>query len=384
MEFGWTKAEEEFRTRIQEAFATHARPGWTHHDRDMPTIKDRDDSIAFCQALADEQLLTPHWPEEYGGRSASGWEQAILGEEAWGSGEPRGPQYMNVNWIGPAIIYAGTQEQKDYHLSRIGKGNVLWCQGFSEPDAGSDLASMRTAAVRDGDDYVINGQKCWTSYAHRAEFCFLLCRTDPKAERHAGISIFLVPMDTPGIEVREIPSPYAAHLVHEVFFTDVRVPESCRLGPENKGWQTIMTVLANERAGWVTHENAFRRLDTLLEHPDVDPTNPDVSATAGRAYAMAEATKVLNFLAIDERENTEHGKARTIAPVGQAALGLLEPAVGWAIHEISGMESLDPDSIAGRSMVSMTASPIAAGAIEIQFNLIAKQTLQLPKEGRPA
>lgn len=381
MEFGWTDTEEEFRTQVQGAFATHARPGWTHHDRDMPTPKERDEAMAFCQALAAEGLLTPHWPTEFGGRAASGWEQAILGEEAWGSGEPRGPQYMNVNWIGPAIIYAGTEEQKNYHLTRIAKGDVLWCQGFSEPDAGSDLASLRTAAVRDGDDYVINGQKCWTSYAHEAEFCFLLCRTNPKAERHSGISIFLVPMTTPGIEVREIPSPYAEHLVHEVFFTDVRVPDGCRLGPENEGWAIITKVLANERAGWVTHENALRRLDRVLDSEWVDVGDPDTSASAGRAYAMAEATRMLNFLAIDERENDEPGKRRSIAPVAQAALGLLEPAVGWAIHEISGNEALDPDSIAGRSMVSMTASPIAAGAIEIQFNLIAKQTLQLPREG---
>lgn len=381
MEFGWTDKEEQFREQVQRAFAKYARPGWTHHDRDMPTPQDRDDSIAFCQALAGEQLLTPQWPEEYGGRSASGWEQAILGEVAWGAGEPRGPQYMNVNWIGPAIIYAGTEEQKEYHLSRIGQGNVLWCQGFSEPDAGSDLASLRTAAVRDGDEYVINGQKCWTSYGHEAEFCFLLCRTDPDAERHSGISIFLVPMDTPGIEVREIMSPYAEHLVHEVFLTDARVSADCRLGPENEGWSIITEVLANERAGWVTHENAVRRLDKVLSRPLVDTDDPDTSAAAGRAYAMAEATRMLNFLAIDERENDTPGKRRAIAPVAQAALGLLEPAVGWAIHEISGNEALDPDSTAGRSLVSMTAGPIAAGALEIQFNLIAKQTLGLPKEG---
>lgn len=381
MEFGWSEDEQRFRSQIQDAFRKYARPGWTHHNRDMPDPRDRDDSIAFCQALAADGLLTPQWPVEYGGRAVSGWEQAILGEEAWGSGEPRGPQYMNVNWIGPAIIYAGTQEQKDFHLSRIGSGDVLWCQGFSEPDAGSDLASLRTAAVRDGDGYVINGQKCWTSYGHYAEFGFVLARTNPEAERHSGISIFLVPMDTPGIEVREIPSPFAKHLVHEVFFTDVHVPETCRLGPENEGWQIITTVLANERAGWVTHENAIRRLDSLLSRSSVDASDPDVAAAAGKAYAMAEATRMLNYLAIDERENDQPGKTRAVAPVAQAALGLLEPAVGWAVHEISGLETLDADSMAGQSLVGITASPIAAGSLEIEFNLIAKQTLGLPKEG---
>jgi alkylation response protein AidB-like acyl-CoA dehydrogenase len=381
MEFGWSAEEDEFRAQVRSAIAEHAPSEWSHWDRQIATEERRDQSVELCQALAREGLLTPQWPEEYGGRSASGWEEAILGEEAWGAGEPRGPQYMNVNWIGPSIMLAGTQEQKDYHLARIGKGDVLWCQGFSEPDAGSDLASLRTAAVRDGDDYVINGQKVWTSYAHFAEFCFLLCRTDPTAERHAGISIFLVPMNGPGIEVREIPSPYAPHLVHEIFFTDARVPASCRLGEENQGWGIITSVLANERAGVARHEDALRVLDELLDRPWVDTDSPDTRAAAGEGYAIAEATRMLNYLAIDEREHDQPGRVRTAAPVAQAGLGLLEPAVNKAVQEISGLEGLQADSVASLTLMKATASPIAAGALEIQFGLIARHSLGLPKEG---
>ena len=153
----------------------------------------------------------------------------------WRIGEPRSSQYMNVNWVGPTIMAYGTPEQKALHLPRISAGNAFWCQGFSEPEAGSDLVSLRTLAIRDGDDYVINGSKIWTSYVNYAEHCFLIVRTDPTSKRHQGISVLLVPMQTPGIEVREIPSVVGDRYFFEVFFSDARVPVSCRLGPENAG-----------------------------------------------------------------------------------------------------------------------------------------------------
>ena len=142
---------------------------------------------------------------------------------------------MNVNWIGPAIMRFGSDAQKAEHLPRISSGSVLWCQGFSEPEAGSDLVALRTLALRDGNEYVINGTKIWTSYVENAEFIFLLVRTDPNSTRHKGVSVLLCPVDTPGIEVREIPSVVGARYFHEVFFTDARVPTSGLLGPEGEG-----------------------------------------------------------------------------------------------------------------------------------------------------
>src|SRR6185369_9767188 len=157
----------------------------------------------FCRKLGERGWLVPAWPKEYGGGGVTAWQQAIVSEEMWAHGEPRGPQYMNVNWVGPTIMRYGTDEQKRAHLPKMAMGDVLWCQGFSEPNAGSDLASLQTRAVRDGERYVVNGQKIWTSYCKNAEFCFLMVRTGSEP-RHRGISVLLVPMNTPGIEVREI------------------------------------------------------------------------------------------------------------------------------------------------------------------------------------
>ena len=206
MDLDWTEEQATFRAVLRGVIAANIRPGWTLEHRDMPEPADVDAVKQFCRALGDHGLLTPHWPAEYGGRDAGPWEQAIISEETWAAGEPRGGQYMNTNWIGPALMAFGTEEQKQLHLPPISRGEVNWCQGFSEPDAGSDLAALATSAVRDGDSYIVNGQKIWTSYAHAAEFCFLLVRTDPDVPKRSGISILLVPMGTPGIEVRDIPT----------------------------------------------------------------------------------------------------------------------------------------------------------------------------------
>src|SRR3984885_7694702 len=172
---------------------------------------------------------------------------------------------MNVNWIGPAVNRLGSAEQQEQYLGAIGRGEAMWCQGFSEPDAGSDLSALRTSAVRDGDVYIVNGQKIWTSYAHAADYCFTLVRTASTENPRRGISILLVPMELEGIEVREIPTLGVRHLVHEVFFRDVAVPVEFRLGNENDGWEIIRTLLANERAQNSRHSAVDSSLDQLVD-----------------------------------------------------------------------------------------------------------------------
>ena len=260
----WTADETAFRNALRASIEANIRPGWTLDDRDMPEPDDVEAVKSFCAALGSDGFLTPHWPAEHGGRQASPWEQLIISEETWRVGEPRGGQYMNTNWIGPALMAYGTPEQQAQHLPPISRGEVNWCQGFSEPDAGSDLAALRSRAVRDGDSYIVNGQKIWTSYAHAAEWCFLLVRTDPESPKREGITILLVPMDTAGIEVREIPNPYARHLIHEIHFTDVVVPVANRLGDENQGWGIVRNVLANERVGIARHAHSEHVLDTTV------------------------------------------------------------------------------------------------------------------------
>ncbi|MBW2666999.1 MAG: acyl-CoA dehydrogenase family protein, partial [Deltaproteobacteria bacterium] len=185
MEFDWSAEEIEYREDLR-AFLVETLPeNWAEISKDGPgSDAQAAYSLEFCAKLAEKGWLTQNWPAEYGGRDASAWRHAILGEEMWQCGEPRGAQYMNVNWIGPTIMEYGTEEQKTLHLPPIARGEVQWSQGFSEPEAGSDLVSLRTLAIRDGDDYVVNGSKIWTSYVNHAQYCFLLVRTDPESKRH--------------------------------------------------------------------------------------------------------------------------------------------------------------------------------------------------------
>ena len=175
MNFHWTDEENAFRERLREFLARNLPANWEDVAGHGPGSAELTEfSRTFCGRLADEGLLTPHWPGELGGQGLGPWHQQILAEEMWVAGEPRGAQYMNINWIGPTLIRYGTAEQRERYLPKIAAGDAIWCQGFSEPGAGSDLASLRTRAVLDGDQYRVSGQKIWTSYAGLAETCFLL------------------------------------------------------------------------------------------------------------------------------------------------------------------------------------------------------------------
>src|SRR5690606_7586001 len=231
------------------------------------------------------------------------WEHFILGEEMWAAGEPRGAQYMNVNWIGPTLMRFGTEAQKRRYIPEMAAGRAVWCQGFSEPNAGSDLASLRTRAVRDGDDYVINGSKIWTSYAAMAQHCFLLARTGEASSGKAGIAIFLVPMSTPGIEVRPIPSLIGHGDIHEVFFDDVRVPASARLGEEGQAWAIIGYALSLERVGLARYAMSRRVLDRMVAQLQQEGRFGDagVRAQAARALTACEAARLLVYRVVDQR-----------------------------------------------------------------------------------
>lgn len=295
MEFGWHDDEVRFRHEVCAFVNEQVPKEWTlltpGEDPYSETTRD------FCRKLASKGWLVPHWPREYGGSGASPWHFAILSEELWLAGEPRGSQYMNVNWIGPAIISAGTEAQKREHLLRIASGDVLWCQGFSEETAGSDLASMLTTAVRDGDDYVINGHKIWTSYAGKAEYCFLLARTAGTETSPAGISIFLVRMDTPGIRVEVVPSMLDVHQVHRLTFENVRISASCRLGGEGEGWSIVRDALSDERVGtprYARAEKMLKRIVGVAKERDLF-NEPGIRRQAVLAQAACSAARLLTY-----------------------------------------------------------------------------------------
>jgi len=196
--------------------------------------------------LAEAGYVAPHWPKPYG-LDADPITQIVLDEELRAAGVRRPSNVIGIGWGGPTIIHGGSQEQKDRYLVPMLAGEEIWCQLFSEPGAGSDLANVSTRAVRDGDEYVVNGQKVWTSMGHLAQYGILIARTDPDAPKHQGISYFICPMDLPGIEVRPLIEMTGAHIFNEVFFTDVRIPAENLVGEENRGWELAKVTLGNER-----------------------------------------------------------------------------------------------------------------------------------------
>jgi alkylation response protein AidB-like acyl-CoA dehydrogenase len=298
----------------------------------------------------------------------------------WIAGEPRGGQYMNVNWIGPTLTRYGTEEQKARYLQPITEGKSLWCQGFSEPDAGSDLASLRTRATLTDGSYVINGQKIWTSYAGLADTCFLLTRTSD--DRKKGITILLVPMDTPGITVRQIPSLIGEGDIHEVFFDDVTVPQGARFGEEGQAWEIIAYSLRNERLGIPRFTLARAALDRAVAMlKDAGAFEREyVRIEAARCATLCEAAATANYAIVQKRVDglgvgPESSSARF-------ATVMCERAVCEFVVEFV------PEALAGSSPYLKMhhqrgiVAGVASGAAEIQLNIIASDVLELPREPR--
>ncbi len=386
MNFGWSTEEQALRERVRALLARELPPDWDALSREGPGSRAQTEySMDFCPKLAAEGLLVPHWPAEYGGRDAPAWEHFILGEELWAAGEPRGAQYMNVNWIGRTLMRFGSEAQKQRYLPPMAEGRAIWCQGFSEPSAGSDLASLRTRAERretaNGAEYVVNGSKVWTSYAGLAQTCFLLARTGGPGK--SGIAIFLVPMDTPGITVRPIPSLIGKGDIHEVFFDNVVVPADARLGEEGQAWPIIGYALSLERVGLARYEFSRRVLDRMVRllQERGEFAGEVVKARAGHALAACEAARLLVYRVVDQR-------ARGLPP--NADSNLARVAVVTADHAVAdfGLSFLG-DTFTGEEFPlnlshheRAIAAGIASGAAEIQLNLVAYEHLQLPREAR--
>ena len=381
MEFDWSDADRHYREELRRFLDSTLPHDWEERSKDGPGS----DAVAafsrgFCPKLAQRGWLTQHWPAAYGGSDASAWRHIILGEEMWSAGEPRSSQYMNVNWVGPTIMRFGTDAQKQRYLPPIAQGAAFWCQGFSEPEAGSDLVSLRTAARREGDVYVVNGSKIWTSYVNHAQHCFLIVRTDPESKRHRGISVLLCPMDLPGIEMREIPSVVGDRYFFEVFFDDVRVPADCLLGEENAGWDVVTYSLAFERVGAARYARAARTLDALaaLAGSRGQLESERVLEKLGEARALCEASRMLTYRVIDLREKGRPPSADT--NVARIAGTSAELAVADLALEIFGPEALEHGHFAeAHFRLAMTAG-VAVGTTEVNLNLIASRLLDLPRE----
>jgi alkylation response protein AidB-like acyl-CoA dehydrogenase len=267
MDFRFTDEEEAFRGEVRAFLDQELPVGWEDRFSRAGGTAARDAARwefgrQFTRKLAERKWLAMPWPVEYGGLGASVMQQVIYNEEI---GYRRAPSFsMGVAWVGPALMIYGSEEQKQRFLPPITDGSEVWCTLYSEPGSGSDLASLQTRATRDGDDYVINGQKIWTSGAHRSDWGWLAARTDPEAPKHKGISLFLLDMKSPGVTVRPLINMADGHEFNEVFFDNVRIPKEQLVGTEHRGWYQLAVALDFERSSIGGSAGAQRTLDDLL------------------------------------------------------------------------------------------------------------------------
>ncbi|HMD45798.1 MAG TPA: acyl-CoA dehydrogenase family protein [Acidimicrobiales bacterium] len=368
------------RQRVRRLMAEHLPPGFMGGFTDDP--EDLETTRRFCKILATEGLLTMAWPTEFGGGGASVWEQTVIREEMWAHHEPRGPQYMSLNWIGPAIMRFGTPAQQEFHLPKMAAGDVIWCQGFSEPDAGSDLASLRTAARGTDDGWRVTGQKIWTSYAPVADFCILAARTGTPESRNKGISVFLLPMNRPGIEVRPISSFLGPYQLNEVFFDDVSIMADEILGQPNQGWQVIREALAFERIGIARYAKADRMLTLVREEKGgLGSLPPGLRARYARSMVHNRVARLMAYEVIAaQAEGTVNDGA---AAAARTASVLGDQEVSEVLFEAMGTAVFDSDVASGHYLDAALeeywrysrAATVAAGSVDIQRGLVARTAL---------
>ncbi len=343
-------------------------------------------------ALATRGWVAPHWPREYGGAGLSPMNQFILSEEMARAGAPR-VGGTGVGILGPALIIHGSEEQKREHLPRILSGERVWAQGFSEPGAGSDLASLQTRAVRDGDEWVINGQKIWTTLAHTVDWLFALVRTDPEAPKHRGISFLMMDKATPGITVRPLINAAFRHNFNETFFEDVRVPASHLVGEENRGWYVAMTLMDFERSnvgGAIALERAVRRLADYAgsEAPERARLTRLPALRQLVTGHLIEAHVQLNFslriVSIQARGDVPNHEASINKLFGSEASQRLTNTATKLFGLYSNLwdedEPLSPmQGSVAQEYCNQIQNTIAAGTSEIQRNVIATRGLGLPR-----
>jgi alkylation response protein AidB-like acyl-CoA dehydrogenase len=390
VDFRFSNEQQSFRGEVRGFLESELPADWVGADNAID-----EDAFefgrSFLKTLAPRRWIAPAWPQEYGGLGLGLWEQVVFNEEM---AYKRAPVLNTaaVGYLGPTIMMYGSDEQKRQHLPGITSGEVIWCQGYSEPGSGSDLASLQTRAVQDGDDFVINGQKIWTSQAHYADWIFLLARTDPEAPKHRGISYFLVDMKSPGISVRPLISLANQHGFNEVFFDNVRVPRSGLLGELNRGWYMATTTLDFERSSVATSAGSRRTLEELTAYARETTSNGGVLLDRPAVrHALAELWVELNIARFLSYRVVSL-QARGLVPNYEASIVKVfnseynQRLARSGIQMLGLHGQLQPDSpharLRGRferSYLTSVGSTIAAGTSEIQRNIIATRGLGLPR-----
>jgi alkylation response protein AidB-like acyl-CoA dehydrogenase len=383
VDFSYPAEVEPFRKELRAWLSTNLTDEVRAADRQRGREAQAFETLrAWDATVADAGWGAVSWPQEYGGRGATVLEQLVYAEETTRARAPMPLNVIGINNIAPAIMQYGTDAQMRRLLPRMVRADDIWCQGMSEPDAGSDLASLRTRAARDGDDFVVNGQKIWTSLGHRADWCQLYVRTDPDVSKHKGISCLIVDMKLPGIEVRPLVTINGAADFAEVFFTDVRVPADALLGPLNSGWQVATTTLSHERAGaarlYAQMEVQLSDLVADLKEHVVDGRPAlENSATLSRLGEVAVRIKYLELLCKRSISAMLHGGDA----LGSASLAKSVWAeLGQDLAELA-FDVLGPFN-GGRwadRRLSSRSLTIAGGTTQINKGIVATRVLGLPR-----
>ncbi len=393
MDFRLSAEEEAFRAEVREWIAEHAPPGGFGVDREEqfdPRFWELTQQTA--KQLAEKGWLTLAWPEAYGGQGRSVIEQAIFQEETMFAGVPGTTMGIGgTQWVGPTLILHGSDEQKRAYLPPIANAEAWWCTGYSEPGAGSDLAALQARAEKDGDSYVLNGQKTWTSGAHVSGWCWLAARTDFEAPKHKGISVFLVDMATPGVQTRTIINMAGQHSFNEIYFDNARVPAENLVGGENQGWYIVATALDFERSG-ITYAAYSRKTLALMER------FLEQGRAAGQAWARDPIARHLAAdIAVQVAIQRSFAyrvawmQSRGLVPNQEASVAKVfgsetQQRAAQAALRIAGMAGQVTDGVRapmeGRALTQYLSSisvTIAAGTSEIQRNIIATRGQGLPR-----
>ncbi len=377
MDLTFSDGELAFRDELRAWFATHEPGEEPAGDEDTHYRWRRD----FQRRLADDGWAAVHWPVEYGGRGATMTESAIFFEELGRAGAPLPANVLGLLLAGPTIMTWGTPEQKERHLAPILTAEEIWCQGFSEPDAGSDLAAVKTRAVRDGDEWVVTGQKVWTSGAQYSKWCMLVARTDPDAAKHKGLTYFLMDMEQDGVEVRPLRQITGENEFNELFIEGARIPDQNVLGGEGNGWKVALTTLMNERAGLAFFLQVRMRqlLDRLFaaaaESGELE--DPIVADRLGELHLKAEVLRLTAYRGLTAIEKygqpgpegslTKWMWSQTNQQLTQFAADLLGPPA----HEAGGRWSYE--------LLRARGNSIEGGTTEVLKNIVAERVLGLPK-----
>jgi alkylation response protein AidB-like acyl-CoA dehydrogenase len=340
--------------------------------------------------LAEAGYVAPHWPEPWG-LGADAVHQLIIDDELRRAGVRRPSNQIGIGWAGPTIVHAGTEAQKERYLLPLLAGEEIWCQLFSEPGAGSDLASLGTRAVRDGDEYVVNGQKIWTSLAHHSQLGILIARTDPDVAKHQGISYFICPMDLPGIEIRPIVEMTGSHTFNEVYFTDVRLPAANLVGEEHGGWSLAKVTLANERVSlsgggalWGLGPTAEDVLDMVRTAGGID--DPLLRQEAAAVHTESEILRLIRLrtvtAAIQGRQPGPEASVRKVLADehGQHVMALVKDLCGTGGMLEDGRPLGQDPGIWHYGYLFSQALTIGGGTGDVQRNILAERVLGLPHD----